>query len=156
MIFIKHANLLTNCERTLINTLILSCFQSSRISTYDTMIWYQDDQHIIGCMGYHTNQYYDPAFGHITILNQLCVHENHRCKGIATDLLRYTEATQQATLILYIDKNEPDTEQLYNFYKMRGYQDIDDIDQKLPHKWNARYLPDIEYLMIKPKNAKIC
>lgn len=135
-------------------TLILSCFQQSRLSTYDTVIWYQEDEHIIGFMGYHTNQYYDRSFGHITILNQLCVDENYRCKGVATDLLKYTEATQQSTLILYIDKNEPDTNHLYTFYKKRGYIDIEQLDKDLPRKLNARYMPDIEYLMIKPKKMQ--
>ncbi len=150
MIFIKNCTLLTNLERVLINTLILSCFQNSRLSTYDTVICYEEGGDIIGFIGYHTKQHYDIIFGHITILNQLCVKKTHRSKGIATDLLKYTEETQKNTLILYIDKDEPDTEQLYHFYKRRGYHDIEDIDTQLPIRCHARYNPSIEYIMIKP------
>jgi N-acetylglutamate synthase-like GNAT family acetyltransferase len=151
MIFIKKCEFLTNAETQQINNLILSCFENSRLSTYDTVICYEESRHIIGCIGYHTK-----TSGPMTILNQLCVSKEYRNRGIATELLKYTEDTQKKPLILYIDKHEDDTQRLYDFYKKRGYEDIDYVDKDLPLQWNTRYLADIEYLMIKGYVKNIC
>jgi ribosomal protein S18 acetylase RimI-like enzyme len=79
----------------------------------------------------------------------LCVHKEYRNKGIATKLLKCTEELIKTTIILYIDKHEDDTDRLYEFYKRRGYQDIDIVDKTFASRCNARYFPEIEYLMLK-------
>jgi GNAT superfamily N-acetyltransferase len=149
MIFIKKCDVLSHQEKEQLNHLILTCFENSRLTTYDTVIWYEEDNTIIAFMGYHTNQHHDIKYNDITILNQLCVHKEYRNKGIATKLLEYTEELLNSTIMLYIDKHDDDTNRLYDFYEKRGYQDIDIIDQKIAQRCNARYFPEIEYLMLK-------
>jgi GNAT superfamily N-acetyltransferase len=149
MIFIKKCDLLSHKEREQISALILSCFENSRLSTYDTVIWYEENNNVIAFMGYHINYHHDAKNNDITILNQLCVRKEYRHKGIATELLKYTEELIKTTIILYIDKHEDDTDILYEFYEKRGYQDIDILDKEFAQRCNARYFPEIEYLMIK-------
>jgi ribosomal protein S18 acetylase RimI-like enzyme len=119
-------------EKEKINYLILSCFSNSRLDTYDEIIYYRIDDYIIGFIGLNINVNINFSF-----INQLCVNSNYRNKGIATMLLKYVEDSLSTNLILYVDKNKNDTDNLYNFYLRRGYEDLDKTK--------------IEYKMIKYK-----
>jgi len=119
-------------EKEKINYLILSCFSNSRLDTYDEIIYYRIDDYIIGFIGLNINVNINFSF-----INQLCVNSNYRNKGIATMLLKYIEDSLSTNLILYVDKNKNDTDNLYNFYLRRGYEDLDKTK--------------IEYKMIKYK-----
>jgi ribosomal protein S18 acetylase RimI-like enzyme len=117
-------------EKEKINYLILSCFSNSRLETYDEIIYYLIDDNIIGFIGLNINI-------NFSFINQLCVNSNYRNKGIATMLLKYVEDSLITNLILYVDKNKNNTDNLYNFYVNRGYEDLDKTK--------------IEYKMIKYK-----
>jgi ribosomal protein S18 acetylase RimI-like enzyme len=121
-------------EKEKINYLILSCFSNSRLDTYDEIIYYRIDDYIIGFIGLNIS--IDYAF-----INQLCVNSNYRNKGIATMLLKYVEDSLSTNLILYVDKNKNNTDNLYNFYLRRGYEE-DKINCSLDKN-------KIEYKMIK-------
>lgn len=101
-------------EKEKINSLILSCFSNSRLDSYDEIIYYLFEDNIIGFIGLNID------INKINI-NQLCVNNNYRNKGIATILLKYIEEFSTTNLILYVDKNKNNTEELYNFYLKRGY-----------------------------------
>ena len=101
-------------DKDKINNLILSCFINSRLESYDEIIYYLFEDNIIGFIGLNI----DINFINI---NQLCVNNNYRNKGIATKLLKYIEEFSTTNLILYVDKNKNNTDKLYNFYLNRGY-----------------------------------
>jgi hypothetical protein len=107
-------------EKEKINYLILSCFSNSRLESYDEIIYYLFEDNIIGFIGLHINIDF-------TFINQLCVNNNYRNKGIATTLLKYVEDSFTTNLILYVDKNKNNTENLYNFYLNRGYTGEENI-----------------------------
>jgi GNAT superfamily N-acetyltransferase len=112
-------------EKEKINYLILSCFSNSRLESYDEIIYYLLEDTIIGFIGLNIN--IDFSF-----INQLCVNYNYRNKGIATMLLKYVEDSLTTNLILYVDKNKNNTENLYNFYKNRGYtEEENEIEYKM-------------------------
>ena len=112
-------------EKEKINYLILSCFSNSRLESYDEIIYYLLEDTIIGFIGLNIN--IDFSF-----INQLCVNYNYRNKGIATMLLKYAEDSLTTNLILYVDKNKNNTENLYNFYKNRGYaEEENEIEYKM-------------------------
>ena len=112
-------------EKEKINYLILSCFSNSRLESYDEIIYYLLEDSVIGFIGLDN----DIDF---TFINQLCVSSNYRNKGIATTLLKYVENSLTTDLILYVDKNKNNTENLYNFYKNRGYiEEESEIEYKM-------------------------
>ena len=148
MIFAKALKDLDDNELQNIKDLILSCFSISRLLLYDTVVYYVIKNMIIGFIGLHTKQYCDKVYGDITILNQVCVKESYRNQGIATALLRHVD--EHGTLILYIDKDQEDTETLYQFYKLRGFNNFEDLDKDLITRTPVTYHKQLEYLMIKP------
>ncbi len=149
MLCIKSIENLTAEEKNEINCLLLTCFEESRLNTYDTFVYYKEKNHIIGFIGLHKNKYKNEnSEKYITVLNQICVEQPHRNQGIASymlDMLSNTIYTNTMH-ILYVDKNKNTTEMLYNFYKKRGFEEI---DNELIQTVNIPYNRDIEYLMIK-------
>lgn len=118
MIKIKPKSELNSDEKKHINILILSSFTNSRLETYDDIVYYEENNEIIGFLGL---QHYDT----FSKVNQLCVQTDYRKSGIGTMLLKFIESNSQNTLILYIDKNKENTEKLYTFYTKRGYKETD-------------------------------
>lgn len=140
MIFIKSINELLNNEKIDINKLINSCFDTNRLNTYDTVIYYKNDI-IVGFIGLEKNKYKN-----ITILNQICVKHDYRNQGICSYMLNILKSSFKSTkYILYIDKFKDNTNILYNFYIKHFFEEIND---KLIQKLNIPYNKDVEYLMI--------
>lgn len=132
MIIRKKLSELNNDYIEQINFLLLSYFVNSRLHTYDEVIYYLRNDKIIGFVGLQFD------IGFLTV-NQLCVHIDYRNNGIGSMILKYIENNLQSNLVLYIDKNNDNTDELYKFYIKRGYQE-DDIDSKSSI---------VEYKMIK-------
>lgn len=140
MIFIKSINELLNNEKIDINKLINSCFDTNRLNTYDTVIYYKNDI-IVGFIGLEKNKYKN-----ITILNQICVKHDYRNQGICSYMLNILKSSFKSTkYILYIDKFKDNTNILYNFYIKHFFEEIND---ELIQKLNIPYNKDVEYLMI--------
>jgi ribosomal protein S18 acetylase RimI-like enzyme len=109
-------------NNTKINNLILQNFKTSRLETYETLIYKMIDNKVVGFMGlhkYHDNNN-DNDNDYISI-NQLCVDINYRNQGIATQLLNSLSDNEK--YILFIDKHDNDDShlKLIEFYKKRGF-----------------------------------
>ena len=106
---------------TKINDLILQNFKTSRLETYETLIYKMINNDVVGFMGLH--KYYDNDNDNdnkYISINQLCVDINHRNKGIATELLNSLSDNEK--YILFIDKHDNDDHlKLLEFYKKRGF-----------------------------------
>jgi len=111
-------------NNTKINNLILQNFKTSRLETYETLIYKMINNEVVGFMGLH--KYYDNdndngnGNDYISI-NQLCVDINYRNQGIATQLLNSLSDNEK--YILFIDKHDNDDShlKLIEFYKKRGF-----------------------------------
>jgi ribosomal protein S18 acetylase RimI-like enzyme len=105
-------------NNTKINNLILQNFKTSRLNTYETLIYKMIDNEVIGFMGLH--KYYDNDNNNYISINQLCVDINYRNQGIATELLNSLPDNEK--YILFIDKNNDNSHlKLIDFYKKRGF-----------------------------------
>ena len=137
-IYYKDINEITKKEKEEINKFILKNFKISRIKFYEKIIYYKDNNKIIGFAGlYYIDKYIS--------INQLCIDYNYRNKGLATSILNLISDIYNTTsIILYIDKNKENTNYLFNFYIKRGFKEIDYLKS-----FNLSYERDIEYLMIK-------
>lgn len=137
-IYYKDINEITKKEKEEINKFILKNFKISRIKFYEKIIYYKDNNKIIGFAGlYYIDKYIS--------INQLCIDNNYRNKGLATSILNLiSEIYNTTSIILYIDKNKENTNYLFNFYIKRGFKEIDYLKS-----FNLSYERDIEYLMIK-------
>jgi len=137
-IYYKDINEITKKEKEEINKFILKFFNISRIKFYEKIIYYKDNNKIIGFVGlYYIDKYIS--------INQLCIDNNYRNKGLATSILNLISDIYNTTsIILYIDKNKENTNYLFNFYIKRGFKEIDYLKS-----FNLSYERDIEYLMIK-------
>jgi len=137
-IYYKDINEITKKEKEEINKFILKNFKISRIKFYEKIIYYKDNNKIIGFAGlYYIDKYIS--------INQLCIDYNYRNKGLATSILNLiSEIYNTTSIILYIDKNKENTNYLFNFYIKRGFKEIDYLKS-----FNLSYERDIEYLMIK-------
>lgn len=136
---------LTNDERKEIHELILSSFKSSRLKLYEKIIYYKNtNDKIVGFIGlYYIDKYLS--------LNQLCVHEEYRNMGIASLILELIFYLYKSTsIILYIDKNKETTDFLFDFYKRKGFKEIDYLKTL-----NLTYDRDVEFLMIKEPIAQL-
>lgn len=133
MIIIHTTNLSIDLKNNL-NNFILQSFEKSRIDDYTYFIYCKNNGIIIGFVGlYYINNYLS--------INQLCVHPNHRNKGIAIKILNFIKKIYKSSrLILYIDKNKSSTNYLHNFYLKYGFKDM--IDNN-----NLSFDEDNEYLM---------
>jgi ribosomal protein S18 acetylase RimI-like enzyme len=101
-----------------INNLILQNFKTSRLNTYETLIYKMIDNEVVGFMGLH--KYYDNNNNDYISINQLCVDINYRNQGIATELLNSLPDNEK--YILFIDKNNDNSHlKLIDFYKKRGF-----------------------------------
>jgi ribosomal protein S18 acetylase RimI-like enzyme len=149
MIHTKTTDSLSLLERIQMNDLIHSCFHhKSRLDTYDTVLYFKDNESITGFIGLHTNKYkHIDTHQDITVLNQICVKKNYRNKGIASNMIRSLDNIYENTrFLLYVDKGEDDTEHLHAFYQKRGFCDV---DLKLIESAEIPYNSTIEYAMIK-------
>lgn len=137
-IYYKDINEITKKEKKEINKFILKNFKISRIKFYEKIIYYKDNNKIIGFAGlYYIDKYIS--------INQLCIDNNYRNKGLATSILNLiSEIYNTTSIILYIDKNKENTNYLFDFYIKRGFKEIDYLKS-----FNLSYERDIEYLMIK-------
>lgn len=137
-IYYKDINEITKKEKEEINKFILKNFKISRIKFYEKIIYYKDNNKIIGFAGlYYIDKYIS--------INQLCIDNNYRNKGLATSILNLiSEIYNTTSIILYIDKNKENTNYLFDFYIKRGFKEIDYLKS-----FNLSYERDIEYLMIK-------
>jgi len=133
MIIIHTTNLSKELKNSL-NNFILQSFEKSRIDDYTYFIYCKNNGIIIGFVGlYYINNYLS--------INQLCVHPNHRNKGVATSILNFIKRIyKKSHLILYIDKNKSSTNYLHDFYLKYGFKDMIDIN-------NLSFDEDNEYLM---------
>jgi len=133
MIIIHTTNLSIELKNNL-NDFILQSFEKSRIDDYTYFIYCKNYGIIIGFVGlYYINNYLS--------INQLCVHPNHRNKGVATSILNFIRKIyNKSHLILYIDKNKSSTNYLHDFYLKYGFKDMNDIK-------NLSFNEDNEYLM---------
>jgi ribosomal protein S18 acetylase RimI-like enzyme len=107
-------------NNTKINNLILQNFKTSRIDTYEKLIYKMINNEVVGFMGLH--KYYDNDNDNDYIsINQLCVDINYRNQGIATQLLN--SLCNNEKYILFIDKHENNDShlKLIDFYKKRGF-----------------------------------
>ena len=149
MLCIKSIHNLTPEEKDDINALVLSCFDESRLKTYDEAVYYVENNHIIGFIGLHKNKYKIAHSGkNVTVLNQIAVKQQYRNQGIASYMLNILTKTiyTNTTHVLYIDKDKDTAETLYEFYKKRGFEEIND---NLVQTLGIPYNQDAEYLMIK-------
>jgi len=133
MIIIHTTNLSIDLKNNL-NNFILQSFEKSRIDDYTYFVYCKNNGIIIGFVGlYYINNYLS--------INQLCVHPNHRNKGVATSILNFIKRVyKKSHLILYIDKNKSSTNYLHDFYLKNGFKDMIDIN-------NLSFDEDNEYLM---------
>ena len=133
MIIIHTTNLSIDLKNNL-NNFILQSFEKSRIDDYTYFVYCKNNGIIIGFVGlYYINNYLS--------INQLCVHPNHRNKGVATSILNFIKRVyKKSHLILYIDKNKSSTNYLHDFYLKNGFKDMIDIN-------NLSFDKDNEYLM---------
>jgi ribosomal protein S18 acetylase RimI-like enzyme len=133
MIIIHTTNLSIDLKNNL-NNFILQSFEKSRIDDYTYFIYCKNNGIIIGFVGlYYINNYLS--------INQLCVHPNHRNKGIDIKILNFIKKTYKSSrLILYVDKNKSSTNYLHNFYLKYGFKDM--IDNN-----NLSFDEENEYLM---------
>jgi ribosomal protein S18 acetylase RimI-like enzyme len=110
-------------NNTKINNLILQNFKTSRLETYETLIYKMIDNEVVGFMGlhkYHDNDNDNDNDNDYISINQLCVDINYRNQGIATQLLNSLSDNEK--YILFIDKNKNnDHLKLIEFYKKRGF-----------------------------------
>jgi ribosomal protein S18 acetylase RimI-like enzyme len=97
-----------------INELILKNFKNSRLNTYKILVYEIIDNEIIGFLGL---DYYDEYLS----INQLCVDNNNRNKGIATNLLNYINKTFKNNFLLFVDKEKSNYQYLIDFYKKNGF-----------------------------------
>jgi len=136
MIIVHTNNISFNLKQKL-NDFILLSFENSRIDDYQYFIYCKKKEIIIGFVGlYYINNYLS--------INQLCVHPNFRKKGIATYIINFIKKIyKNSYLILYIDKNKKNTEYLLNYYKQRGFKEIDYLETL-----NLIYDKENEYLLI--------
>ena len=115
-------------NNTKINNLILQNFKTSRLETYETLIYKMINNEVVGFMGLH--KYYDNDNDNdndnnndndYISINQLCVDINYRNQGIATQLLN--SLCNNEKYILFIDKHENNDShlKLIDFYKKRGF-----------------------------------
>jgi len=106
-----------------INNLILQNFKTSRLNTYETLIYKMIDNEVVGFMGlhkYYDNNNNDNDNNDYISINQLCVDINYRNQGIATELLNSLPDNEK--YILFIDKNNDNSHlKLIDFYKKRGF-----------------------------------
>ena len=131
---IIHTTILSIDLKNNLNNFILQSFKKSRIDDYTYFIYCKNNGIIIGFVGlYYINNYLS--------INQLCVHPNHRNKGVATSILNFIKRIyKKSHLILYIDKNKSSTNYLHDFYLKYGFKDMIDIN-------NLSFDEDNEYLM---------
>jgi len=139
-IVLKNKNDLSPILFNNINDFILTYFHNSRINDYKFILYYQDNNSIIGFIGLY-------FIDNFLLLNQLCVHHNFRNKGIASNLLNFIfNHFNNVYFTLYIDKNKDNTNFLFNFYSKKGFKEIND---ELLNNSNLTYFKDFEFLMIK-------
>lgn len=133
---IIHTNNLSIDLKNNLNNFILQSFEKSRINDYTYFIYCKNKGNIIGFVGiYYINNYLS--------INQLCVHPNHRNKGIATSILNFIKKIYKSSrLILYIDKNKSSTNYLHDFYLKYGFKDMID-NNNLPYDEEKEYLMEL-------------
>lgn len=133
---IIHTNNLSIDLKNNLNNFILQSFEKSRINDYTYFIYCKNKGNIIGFVGlYYINNYLS--------INQLCVHPNHRNKGIATSILNFIKKIyKKSRLILYIDKNKSSTNYLHDFYLKYGFKDMID-NNNLPYDEEKEYLMEL-------------
>ncbi len=125
MIVIKSFNEIDNILMENLDNFIKIYFDSSRLSTYEYIIYYINDNAIIGFLGLQ-------LFDNNILLNQLCVDINNRNKGIAKQLLLFTENIfKNHNLFLYT--HNINNIELRKFYYNRGFKEIykDDVKIKM-------------------------
>jgi len=111
-----------------LNKFILLYFPDSRLYTYDSIVYMINDidNEIIAFSGLN-------IFDNNILISQLCVHNNYRNNGIASTLLNFIQDNfHNSNFILYIGKNNNNTESLYQFYKNRGF--IEDYNDYIKYK----------------------
>ena len=133
---IIHTNNLSIDLKNNLNNFILQSFEKSRINDYTYFIYCKNKGNIIGFVGiYYINNYLS--------INQLCVHPNHRNKGVATSILNFIKKIYKSSrLILYIDKNKSSTNYLHDFYLKYGFKDMID-NNNLPYDEEKEYLMEL-------------
>jgi ribosomal protein S18 acetylase RimI-like enzyme len=136
MIIIHTINLSKELKNNL-NDFILQSFEKSRIDDYTYFIYCKNNGIIIGFVGlYYINNYLS--------INQLCVHPNHRNRGVASSILNFIKKIyKNAHLILYIDKNKSSTNYLHNFYLKYGFNDII-YNKDLPYDYENEFLMELK------------
>jgi N-acetylglutamate synthase-like GNAT family acetyltransferase len=136
MIIIHTTNISIELKNNL-NDFILQSFEKSRIDDYTYFIYCKNNGIIIGFVGlYYINNYLS--------INQLCVHPNHRNRGVASSILNFIKKIYKSSrLILYVDKNKSSTNYLHDFYLKHGFNDI--IDNKdLPYDYENEFLMELK------------
>jgi len=119
MICLSLFNSTSSLIKTKINNLILKNFEKSRLNTYEYLIYKLHNDEIIAFLGLHKYEEY-------LSINQLCVNNNYRNIGIATELLSYVyDKFKNNNLILFVDIDNNNYNNLIKFYKKRGF--VEDI-----------------------------
>jgi ribosomal protein S18 acetylase RimI-like enzyme len=115
------------------NDLILQNFHKSRIDDYEYFIHCDHNKKVISFVGLY---YIDNRLS----INQLCVHNDYRRMGIAKYMLNFIKKIYKNThIILYIDKNKPNTEYLHNYYLKFGFKDV----LNLPYDYENEFLMEL-------------
>ena len=97
MICLSLFNSTSSLIKTKINNLIFQNFEKSRLNTYEYLIYKLHNDEIIAFLGLHKYEEY-------LSINQLCVNNNYRNIGIATELLSYVyDKFKNNNLILFVD-----------------------------------------------------
>ena len=138
MILITRVSQLNTEWKQAINNLILGAFAGSRLDDYERVVCYYVRGEVVGMVGLNHTQGY-------MCLNQLVVGETHRHKGIASLLLREVFGRYPGVnMILYVDKNRPNTDCLVYFYTKLGFKPVQQGEaQELPRD------DGVEVLMLK-------
>lgn len=85
---------------------------------YDYKLGFRQDGEIVGVIGLST------AGDNNLIASKFLVSPLYRKQGVGTAILRHCidiSEREQKRLVLYVDKNEPTTDELLRFYKKRGF-----------------------------------
>jgi ribosomal protein S18 acetylase RimI-like enzyme len=142
MIYVRAAAGLSDAERWELSTLILGAFKESRLGAYETVVYCKMGRVIVGMVGLYW-------VGRYLCLNQLCVREAYRRRGIGRLLLDGVFAMYpDAKLVLYVDKHGEDADWLVEFYEKRGFREVGSEEETQLARDH-----ETEYLMVREPPA---